>query len=101
MTRSGARIRISFSIVVALLFCTLATLELPELINLTDNTSNDYSLTVFQHRDGATARNHAPRLLVADASAEPNDERPIPEVRFFDLVHPLPDPLRMLCVLRT
>ena len=41
------RIKLPFAIVVGLLFCTLATMELPELINLVDDTSNDFSLIVF------------------------------------------------------
>lgn len=41
------RIKLTLATVVGLLFCTVATLELPELINLVDDTSNDFSLVVF------------------------------------------------------
>ena len=96
------RIRVSFAMVVGLLFCTLATLELPELLNLTDNTSNDYSLTVFQHRDGGVIRNQTPRLAAGNISADArDDEWQIVEVSFSDSVRTLPAALHMLCVLRT
>jgi hypothetical protein len=41
------RIKLTLAIVVGLLFCALAIRELPELINLVDDTSNDFSLVVF------------------------------------------------------
>lgn len=41
------RIKLIFGLAVVLLFCSLATLEFPELITLSDNTSNDFSVEVF------------------------------------------------------
>jgi hypothetical protein len=41
------RTELTLALVVGLLFCSLATMEVPELINLVDNTSNDFSLVVF------------------------------------------------------
>lgn len=41
------RNRLTLLTVVGLLLCSLSTIELPELVNLIDNTSNDYSLVVF------------------------------------------------------
>ena len=41
------RIKLTLSIVLGLLFCALVVTEFPELINLIDNTSNDFSLVVF------------------------------------------------------
>ena len=41
------RMRLGFAIIIGFLFCTLATLELPELVNLVDDPSNDFSLVVF------------------------------------------------------
>jgi hypothetical protein len=41
------RIKLALAIVVGLLFCALVIRELPELINLVDDTSNDFSLVVF------------------------------------------------------
>ncbi|MGD0963016.1 MAG: hypothetical protein ABSA57_03835 [Candidatus Acidiferrales bacterium] len=45
-------IRFIVAIIVGLLFCTLATLEFPELLTLSDDTWNDYSLELCQ---GATS----------------------------------------------
>jgi hypothetical protein len=39
--------KLTLAIVVGLLLCALVVTELPELINLVDNTSNDFSLVVF------------------------------------------------------
>jgi hypothetical protein len=50
------RIQYSVSLVVGLLFCTLVLLEFPELLNLSDDTSNDYSLTIFQSTTGGVAK---------------------------------------------
>lgn len=41
------RVRLTLAMVVGLLFCALATLEIPELVNLVVDTSNDFSLVVF------------------------------------------------------
>jgi hypothetical protein len=41
------RLKLNLAIAIGLLSCTLATLEFPELVNLVDDTSNDYSLAVF------------------------------------------------------
>lgn len=39
------RVKVVLAMIAGMLFCTLATLEVPELLTLTDDTSNDYSLT--------------------------------------------------------
>jgi hypothetical protein len=101
MILSAARIRICFAVVVGLLFCTLATLELPELVNLSDDTSNDYSLTVFQHykieADREQADQSSPGVVFGDAISEwpalPNWHG--------NEVRPQPDLLRIICILRT
>jgi hypothetical protein len=41
------RIKLTLAIVVGVLVCALVVTELPELINLVDNASNDFSLVVF------------------------------------------------------
>ena len=41
------RIKLTLAMAVGLMFCTLATMELPELIKLVDDTSNDFSLVVI------------------------------------------------------
>jgi len=42
------RVKLVLAMIAGMLFCTLTTLEVPELLTLTDNTSNDYSLTAVQ-----------------------------------------------------
>jgi hypothetical protein len=91
--------------VVGLLLCSLAIIELPELLNLIDNTSNDYSLVVFT-RDAPTVvkvqvgmlsqgstglTNTQPRWAAASCCAVP-------------LIQPIHTPdniLHRLCVQRT
>jgi hypothetical protein len=50
------RIRLIVATIAGLLFCTLAALEFPELVNLTDDTSNDYSLAIFPRSEGAAVQ---------------------------------------------
>jgi len=39
--------RLTLAAVIALLLCSLAIMEFPELVNLIDDSSNDFSLVVF------------------------------------------------------
>jgi hypothetical protein len=41
------RIRLKLATVAALLLCSLATMEFPELVSLIDDTSNDFSVIFF------------------------------------------------------
>jgi hypothetical protein len=41
------RMRLTLATAVAFLLCSLATMELPELVNLVDDPSNDFSLVMF------------------------------------------------------
>jgi hypothetical protein len=45
--RLEMRIKLILAIAVGLLFCSLATLEFPELLTLSDSTSNDFSLVLL------------------------------------------------------
>jgi hypothetical protein len=103
MIRSAARIRICLAVVVGLLFCTLATLELPELVNLSDDTSNDYSLTVFQNYEVEAHQKQAPQfsptVVFGDAIFERSDVS-VPDWHSNEVL-PRPDLLRMICILRT
>ena len=51
---SDMRLKLTLAIAFGLLFCSLAMLEFPELVSLTDNTSNDFSLVVFNRAGIAT-----------------------------------------------
>jgi hypothetical protein len=55
------RIKVILAIAVGLLFCSLSTLEFPELMSLSDNTSNDFSVAVFRSDSGMAVRKQMPR----------------------------------------
>jgi hypothetical protein len=97
------RINLTLAMAVGLLFCSLATMELPELVNLTDDTSNDFSLVVFvknavtivkvqMHRQGRSALAGVRRRQAAAFFAT---RSPIQSF------HTSGDPLHLLCVQRT
>ena len=48
--------KLTLAIVVCLLLCALVVTELPELINLVDNTSNDFSIVVFANDTVTTVK---------------------------------------------
>lgn len=56
------RIKLALAIVVGLLVWPLAALELAELINLTDDTSNDFSLIVFAENAATVVKNQMLQL---------------------------------------
>jgi hypothetical protein len=63
--------------VVGLLFCTLATMELSELINLADDSSNDFSLVVFAENTVTAIKTRAlpqGRPLLRDIQPRQADE---------------------------
>jgi hypothetical protein len=45
-SRRSTRSRLHIAVVATLLFCALAVVEFPELLNLKDDTSNDFTLLV-------------------------------------------------------
>jgi hypothetical protein len=96
------RIQYSVSLVVGLLFCTLALLEFPELLNLSDDTSNDYSLVIFRSATGGVAeeRRDMPVTVKTGGKRIKSESPRLPrqsEVRS----HPGDDLLRLLCIERT
>jgi hypothetical protein len=44
-----SRHRFCLALVICLLFCCLSSIEFPEFVNLTDDTSNDFTLVVSAH----------------------------------------------------
>jgi hypothetical protein len=97
------RIRVTLGLTVSLLFCTLATLEVPELINLTDDTSNDYSLVLFTANKVTVAKDQRPFPIEKTPVVPVRFEHPRPTARFqpLGLTGPSHDRLHSLCVLRT
>jgi len=105
MLRSVMRVRVGLALIVGLLFCTLGTLELPELVTLTDNTSNDYSINIFQDQQASTieADKQVPDATGLAVVPQRTGER---QTRWqMQCVHSSPaaqsDPLHLFCILRT
>lgn len=61
------RIKIVLAIAVGLLLCSIGTLELPELVNLSDNTSNDFSLRLLSDRPTIVAKKNQTAHFQSDA----------------------------------
>ncbi len=96
------RIQYSVSLVVGVLFCTLALLELPQPLNFSDDTSNDSSLTISQGATDGVAREQTDLpVTVKTGGKRIKSESPRllrqSEVRS----HPGDDLLRLLCIERT
>jgi hypothetical protein len=53
--------KFSLAVVVTLLFCGLTPLEFPELLSLTDDTSNDFTLVVSTRTASHVARDQTPK----------------------------------------
>jgi hypothetical protein len=97
------RIRVSLALVLGLLLCTLATSEVPELMRLTDNTSNDYSLTIFSDNDAAIVRTQAPDMPKGSVRTSAHVKQPKARVqpRSLLLLCSTSEVLHLLCVQRT
>jgi hypothetical protein len=95
------RTKLILGIAVSLLFCTLAMLEMPEFLTLTDNTSNDFSLGTSQEDAVAVVQAQAP--LVPAGPIEKVTHRRAPSFRIRPLNQPptVDDLLHSLCVQRT
>src|SRR5271154_5806823 len=63
------RHRFCLALVVSLLFCGLSSLEFPEFVNLTDDTSNDFTLVVSA-QTAPSARSDEKPALDATATQE-------------------------------
>ena len=98
--------KIHIAIVAALLFCALALVEFPELLNLRDDTSNDFTLLVST-QNASTAKSAA--KLVPTPVAIPVRETSIQAPILNPLALSFPDTLsnspvdylHLLCVHRT
>jgi hypothetical protein len=99
------RVQYSVSFVAGLLFCTLVLLEFPELVNLSDDTSNDYSLTIFRSTTGGVANERTDLPVTAQTGGKRiKSESPGLPGRFevrSHRSHRGGDLLRLLCIERT
>jgi hypothetical protein len=105
MFRSVMHVRVGFALIIGLLFCTLGTLELPELVNLTDNTSNDYSTSVFQNQKPSIVKEdkQVPDETLQAVPTQPKSElHSLWHTRYAQsLSAPQSDSLHLFCILRT
>ena len=85
-----------------LLLCTLATLELTELVRLADDTSNDFSLPQSRQESFPTTIRNTRELQPALTSYSPHEyERPRVCRRVTDYSHLAKDSLHLLCIMKT
>jgi hypothetical protein len=87
--------------VVSLLFCSLSTLETPELIKLTDDTSNDFSILIHRQETTESICNPAPIARLKVSRPRPVlDFAPV-QLRLVSSSRFSPDFLHFLCIQRT
>lgn len=98
------RVKLALATVVGLLLCSLATMEFPELVNLIDDSSNDFSLVVFV-KGAPTAVKVGVRTLHEERRSAPAGREAIFALLRTDLlIQPAQiaaDMLDQLCVHRT
>ena len=100
--RSGCEMRakIIFATLVGLLFCSLATLEIAELVRLADDTSNDFSVFDSQQAPAVVVGQN---LELQRKTYRTAGERETSRVsgRFAGTPHRTRDVLHLLCIMRT
>lgn len=87
----------------ALLVCAVSTIEFPELLQLADNTSNDYSTAIFQKNASSTATTQLPvaiRVLTAIVPVV-GLTHPALQITSYESLQSSPDLLHLFCVQRT
>jgi hypothetical protein len=95
------RAKTTLVVVIGMLFCSLIALEIPELLNLQDDTSNDFSLVSSQENLGAVVENQTVRVETARPMKPLHSSKPVAR---FESHNPPPsadDYLNSLCILRT
>jgi len=105
-SRRPTRGRLHIAVVAALLFCALALVEFPELLNLKDDTSNDFTLLVSSQDvsspSSATRPASAPVAIPVQAASIHAPISNLLALSFPDTLAQSPiDYLHLLCVHRT
>ena len=93
--------RIVLTTILGLLFCCLITLEFPELLNLNDDTSNDYSLVIFGTNAGDVMQEQAPGFPPKTEFESHNKTKPIVHVQPHTSSFEVTEVLHLLCIQRT
>jgi hypothetical protein len=93
------RAKFIFATLVGLLFCSLATLEITELFELTDDTFNDFSLVGAQQASSVVV----PQSLELQPKTNPATETERPTARRLppSASYHAKDVLHLLCIMRT
>jgi len=93
------RAKFIFATLVGLLFCSLATLEITELLELTDDTFNDFSLIGTQQASSAVVTQSLalqPKTNLTTETERPTARRLPPSASY-----QARDVLHLLCIMRT
>ena len=103
----GRTLRFNFiiALMTGMLFCTLSTLEVPEFLRLTDDTSNDYFVAPVQETAPTPVQSPAPgpvsNPVVAIATAVPRLIQRAVRFQSRGSAPSVDDFLHSLCILRT
>lgn len=96
------RHRFCLALVISLLFCGLSSLEFPEFVNLTDDTSNDFTLVVSAQTAPSARSDEKPALdATATRARKERADRFVPAPVRIALAPSLSGYLQLLCISRT
>ena len=95
------RTRFILVAVVSLLFCSLSTLETPELVKLADDTSNDFSILIHHQETTESICNPAPIGRLKVSRPRPVLDRTPIQLGSVSSSRFAPDLLYFLCIQRT
>jgi hypothetical protein len=95
------RTRFILVAVVSLLFCSLSTLETPELVKLADDTSNDFSIMIHHQETTESICNPGPIARLRVSRPRPVLDRTPIQLGSISSSRFAPDLLHFLCIQRT
>lgn len=95
------RSHLTLVVLVGLLFCSLAAIEIPELVNLTDDTSNDYTVIVSQSKASAVKLSQQSSAGTIAVRSNPISEYGGVPCSLDGATHRSHDVLHLCCVQRT
>ena len=94
------RAKIIFATLVGLLFCSLATLEITELVRLADDTSNDFLALDSQQAPSALVGESLELQPKTNPTTDDSEKRRVGR-RFVGATDCARDVLHLLCIMRT
>jgi hypothetical protein len=96
------RSHLSLAVLVGLLFCGLAAIEVPEFVQLTDDTSNDYTVIVSQSEASTVedGQQSGVAAIATRSNAISSEYNRTPR-SFHGAMHRSHDVLHLYCVQRT